>query len=586
MLTRLRRFFVLTTVVVAPVMAGCFVARTRSANVKPAPGGTSAVVPVGAPTDSTRKVAAAADSARKVDSAKAVAVSDTSAGTKATGAPPAKDAKKDSVAKKPARKAAPTSKPCVLDFTESPPETRITYLRFDSTNATTYIGGGLVGHCQGENNRISADSAEQFQLAGVLNLFGNVKYEEPGKIRITSTHATYFTREERLFADGNVFAFQIASGSTFNGPSIEYFRPTASRPGTKLIAPGNPTAVLIEKDSSGKAGVPVRINAASMTDVGDSLLFATGNVVITREGLVGRSDSATFDKVTELARLIRNANVVNQDSARKFTLTGDTIDLYSKERQLNRVMALHNATAINSDVKIQSEKIDLRLKAQKLEHAYAYGRGRAKAKTPQQEIVADSLDIAMPDQRVSELHAVGKAVATGVPDTIKIKSDDRDLLRGDTVIAYFDSARFSGDTAQPKVHEIRALGNASSLFQVASKEGPTFPPALNYARGKTILLQFDSGLVRDVLVDSAASGLYLEPAVDSLSDSSKKKTTMRTSPAIPARRRGPGAVSAVQAAPAGRAPVAPQPSRLPNDVPIVAVPDSVFTPTALRRRYE
>ncbi len=522
------RSAVLLAVLVAPALAGCFGGRARgSTTTRPT---APAVVPVTS-ADSAKAAGAAADSIRQRDSLLVAARADSVRGD-STRSDSTRKAAADSVAAaattaKPARKAAPAAKQCVLDFSDSPPETRITYSRIDSTNATTYIGGGLVGHCQGEKNRISADSAEQFQLAGVLNLFGNVVFEEPGKMRIQAAHATYFTREERLIADGQVVALQMTSGSTFIGPSIEYFRPTAGRPESRLIAPGNPSATVVERDSTGKQGEPVRINAATMIDVGDSLLFAIGSVVITRGGLVGRSDSATFDKGSELARLIRNANVINQDTTQRFTLTADTINLFSRERQLERVLALHKATAVNSDVTIQAEKIDLRLKAQKLTQAFAYGTGRAKARTPQQEVVADSLDIVMPEQRVSEMRAVGTAVATGVPDTLKIKSDDRDLLRGDTVIASFDSAKVAGDTAQPRIRQIRALGNASSLFQIASKQGPTFPPSLNYARGKTILVQFDSGSVRDVTIDSTASGMFLEPAIDSLSDSTRSRPGRR-----------------------------------------------------------
>lgn len=522
-------------VAVVPAMAGCFAARSRTpANARPT---TPTTVPT-AKGDSAKTIAIVGDSTRKGDSTKTAITADSAKKLAAIATADSAARAADSIKALPKKKAAPPTKPCVLDFSESPPETRLTYMRIDSTNATTYIGGGFVGHCQGENNRISADSAEQFQLAGVLNLFGNVTYLEPGKIRIQSSHATYFTREERLYADGGVTAFQIGTGSSFTGPSIEYFRPTATRPASKLIAPNNPTATLIEKDSTGKPGVPVTINAATLSDQGDSVLFAIGSVTITRGGLVGRSDSATFDKTSELARLIRNAHVVNQDSSKRFTLDGDTIDLFSTNRQLTRVLSLHKAMVVNSDVNIQAEKIDLRLKAQKLSEAFAYGVGRAKAHTPTQDVAADSLHIVMPDQRVSEMRAVGTAVATGIPDTLKIKSDDRDLLRGDTVIATFDSAKFAGDTAQPRVREINARGNASSLFQVPSKQGPTFPPSINYSRGKAILVQFDSGQVRDVTIDSAASGAFFEPAADSLSDSTKKKTTRKGPTPPPTRRRG------------------------------------------------
>ncbi|MFO0095482.1 MAG: hypothetical protein ACK54K_14375, partial [Gemmatimonadaceae bacterium] len=147
---------------------------------------------------------------------------------------------KDSVAKakaKPARKPKPATRDCVLDFADSPPETRLLYSRMNDSISNTFIGGGFVGRCQGENNRLRADSAEQFQQAGIVNLYGNVTYEEPGKMQVAAAHATYFTREGRLYADGNVVATQLSTGSTFMGPSIEYYRSTPERPIARMVAP-------------------------------------------------------------------------------------------------------------------------------------------------------------------------------------------------------------------------------------------------------------------------------------------------------------------------------------------------------------
>ena len=431
--------------------------------------------------------------------------------------------KADSTTKKGAKKPEPVTKQCVLDFNDSPPETRMRYQRLPDSTGLTFIGGGFVGHCQGEKNQIKADSAEQYQATGILNLIGNVRYEEPGKLRFESQHATYFTKEERIFADGNVVATQLGSGSTFRGTSIEYLRPLAgARTTSRLIAPNRPTLQLLEKDSTGKPGPPVTVTATTMVDEADSVLFAWGDVQINRVALVGESDSASFDKTTEKARLIRSARITNRDKAEPFRMFGDTIDLYSSNRKLERVVARHNGNASNNDVVMQAEILDFRFDDQKIEKAYASGKGRAKATTTSQQLVADSLEIRMPDQHVREVKAIGKAVATGNPDTLKIKSDDRDILRGDTVTAWFDSIAVVGDTSQSaRIQQIHAFGNASSLFQIASKEGPKAPASLNYVRGQKIFVAFDSGQVRSVAVDSAASGLYLEPASDSLSDSTK-----------------------------------------------------------------
>jgi len=515
------RALVLPSVVLALAsIAGCRGARKAPAAApSAAPATTPATTPVAAPVAAPAPAAAApavpTDSAapKPVDSVKKTS---DSAGV-SPGARPADTSKTAAPRKKPAA----ASRPCVMDFSESPPETRLLYSRVSEGVSNSFIGGGFVGHCQGENNRLRADSAEQFQAAGIVNLYGNVVYEEPNKVQITATHATYFTREGRLYADGNVVATQLPTRSTFAGPSIEYFRSTPERPQARLIAPARSVATLIEKDSAGRTQPPTSVAANRFEETGDSLLMAWGDVQIDRESINASADSASFDKLTEKSRLIRTARIVNRDAARRFTLVGDTIDMYSTARQLDRVVARHKGIATSDELVLNAETIDMRLVKQQLSEAFAFGKGRAKATTPQQDVVADSLWIRMADKQVREVRAIGSAVAIGTPDTLRITTKDKDVLRGDSVLAFFDSSAAAvADTVNgAKLREIRALGNASSLFHLASSKGKSTPPAINYVRGVRIFVNFDTGAVRDVRVDSAASGVYLEPAPDSLSDS-------------------------------------------------------------------
>jgi len=569
------RALLLATIAVTVTVAGCRGIR-RDAPVAPSKPEA---------TDSAK--GAAADSAAKAiaDSIAKAAVADSAkTDTAKTDSAARVIAKADSAKKKtPPRKQPPASRPCVLDMTESPPETRLLYSRINETISNTFVGGGFVGRCQGENNRLRADSAEQFQAAGIVNLYGNVVYEEPNKMQITATHATYFTREGRLYADGNVVATQLATGSTFMGPSIEYFRSTPERPFSRLVAPSRSTATLIEKDSAGRKSPPTIVEANRFEDAGDSLLMAWGDVRIDREKINATSDSAAFDKVTEKSRLIRSARIVNRDTAQRFTLVGDTIDMFSKARKLDRVVARHKSVATRSDLILNAEVIDIRLKEQELEEAFAFGAGRAKATTPQQDVMADSMRIRLADKQVREVRAVGDAMALGSPDSLKITTKDKDVLRGDSIFAFFDStaadsaktaapapaaAAKSDSNTGPKVKEIRALGNASSLFHIASSKGRQAPPSINYVRGVRIYVNFDTGAVRDVRVDSAASGVYLEPAPDSLTD---------TLPATPANRRGRGA------APTSGRPPAPPPRRPPASSP-EPQPLALLSPADSRRR--
>lgn len=408
-----------------------------------------------------------------------------------------------------------TSRDCLLDFTESPPESRMVSNLLNDGSRTTFIGGGLIARCQGDPQRISADSAEQYQNVGILNLFGNVRFEEPGKIRVESPSAAYFTGEERLIAYGGVIATDLPSGSTFSGPIIEYFRSGSRRPVSRLYAPQRPTLRLVESDSAGNERPPVYITANQMEDTGDSLLVAWGSVEINREMILAQADSASFTKQNEKARLIRNAFVTSRDTAQPFRLVGDSIDMFSKDRVLERVIALHRASATSNDVSMRAERVEMRLDSQQVDRAWAFGPGRAYAETATQSLEADSIEIRMPAQVVQEVHAVGRAFAFGLPDSARIAEPERDVLAGDTILAAFDTLTTPPDTAPKSVlRRVTANGTASSRYQIPSNRGREFPPAINYVRGKRIVAEFRDGEMRTVEIDSQAAGVFIEPEPD------------------------------------------------------------------------
>ena len=466
-------------------------------------------------------------------------------------------------AKAPSKKKA--TKECLLDTQDSPPESRFTLTQASDSNSVLVIGGGFVGHCTGEKNTLKADSAEYFQVNGFVNLFGNVTYEEKAEFRVTSNHAIYFVKEGRLIADGNVNALQLKSGSTFVGPNIEYFRVVPDiREVSRLHAPNSPRVTIKQKDSTGKDLEPVTITAATMDDNGDSTLIASGNVTILRTDITARSDSANYNKPTGNARLIRQANIQSTNKDQAFTLAGDTIDLFTRDQILERVLAKHFGKAKSGEVNMSAERLDLLLVNRKISRAYVYGLGRAKADTKSQSLEADSMDILLPDQRIRELRAFGSAQAISRPDSMKMKSEENDVLKGDSVIAQFDSLKNPADTsAKAEIKRVVAMGNASSKVQIASRQGREFPPAINYIRGKYLVVQFDSGQVRLVAVDSAASGGYYEPVIDTLPKDSSKAKPRRPPPvvAIQQARSKPSMPLPNPVPPTIRASVAMLPSR-------------------------
>lgn len=515
----LRLLALLSPVVVAACLGGRGTRRPAATPPVQAPARTDSVTPIAvAPpvSDSSARANATRDSLFRVSDSLQKLFADSA--TKVSTKPPAK----------PGARKKPT-KECILDIGQMP-DTRFNYARLNDSSSQIMVGGGFVGHCSGEKNNLRADSAEYYETNGILNLYGNVTYDEKAEFKVTANHAVYFLNEGKLYADGNVIATQLKSGSMFTGPNIEYFRVMPDiRTTSRLYAPNSPLVFINQKDSAGKALPPIRVGASVMQDNGDSVLLAWGSVNITRTDIVGRGDSASFDKPSGQARLIRAANIQSTSKEQPFTLSADTIDMFTTDSVLDRVLAKHLGRAVSGEVTMRAERLDMRLVDRKINRAYAFGPGRAKAETKGQTLEADSMDILIPNQRIKELRAFGTASAVNKPDTLKMKSEESDILRGDVIIAEFDSTRAATDTAaKSQIKKVTADGNASSKVQIASRQGPKFPPAINYIRGKHLIITFDSGQVKDIAVDSSASGQYFEPVADSLADS-----TLRTRPRRP-----------------------------------------------------
>jgi len=401
---------------------------------------------------------------------------------------------------------------CDLDFVNKPgnPANIITD---PSGKRITYLGGGIIAHCIGQGNTLTADSAEYYEAEGRLYLVGNVHYTEP-RAKVDSHTMTYYQNDDHLHAEGDVVAVQ-SNGSTLRGPVADYYRSTPQRPLARMFAPGRPTVTLIQKDTSGRGRPPdtAHVIANQIVMEGDSLVYASGRVEITRPDLLATGDSAFMDSGRDFARLMRQPSVKG-NGTRAFTLTGGVIDVYSRNRQVERVVATPNGHALSKDLELVADSIDLRMQNNQLERAMAWGKSRAHAVSPEREIIADSIDAIMPGQRIREVRALRKAYAESNPDS-GVVSTQRDWMRGDTIVAHFDSVVTADTSSKPKIREIVAEGNARSFYQMKNSKGPQTEPTVNYVVGRIIDIMFEEGKVATVTVTEKATGVLIEPAAAS-----------------------------------------------------------------------
>lgn len=413
-----------------------------------------------------------------------------------------------------AKPASPArvSERCLLDMLNTD-LTRSQAIRDPLTGRyTTYLGGGVVAVCPRQSIRITADSAESYEQAGVYYLIGTVRYREP-KVSLDSDRLTYFRTDERVLVEGNVVAVTDDS-SSMTGPRVEYFRAVRGvRQTSRMVATSRPTLRTFETDSLGRRQPdPVVLVADQIIGEGDTLFTATGRVELTRVDLLAKGDSGQLNKMRQTSRLMRNP-VVESRGRDPFTLVGRVIDVFGRSRQVERVLALDSAVATSEDLTLRSDTLDLRISSNLLERAFAWGT-RARAVTRDRNIEADSLDVRMPGQEIRQLHAIGDAYAETVPDTARIASSERDWLRGDTIIAWFDSTTARDSTESPTLRMLLSSGDASSFYQVPDNQGRKDKPGLNYVKGRQIRVNFDDREVQTVTVIDQARGIFLEARPD------------------------------------------------------------------------
>ena len=392
------------------------------------------------------------------------------------------------------------------------PDTRLNSVKLPSGEYNTFVGGGLIVTCPSRGITLKSDSAELYGDEKRDFLVGHVSYDEP-RLSLTSDFLTYYTSEERIVAQGNVHG-RLPTGSTLVGPLVDYKRLVPRlRARAQTLATGRPTVTIVQRDTSGKEQPPINVVANTIFMDGDSLIYGSGSVQITRPEVNSTSDSSFINTGTEIMQLLGNP-VVNGTKSRPFRLVGERIDLFSSNKKLQRVLSRSKAQANSQDLILRADTIDLRIREDSLERAYAWGPSRAHANSPTQNMVADSLDVQMPSQRVREVHALHKAFAEGRADSTSFRADTTNWLRGDTIVAYFDTIPPIDTTKGPAIRKLVSTDSAEAFYNLAPQDTALHRPAINYVKGRVITISFVEQKVSQIAVVGKVAGIYLEPSAD------------------------------------------------------------------------
>ncbi|MBI2536380.1 MAG: hypothetical protein HYW06_05315 [Gemmatimonadetes bacterium] len=325
----------------------------------------------------------------------------------------------------------------------------------------TYAGGGVWASCRGRPLSMRADSAAWYSERDKVDFIGRVHFRD-STTTLASRTATYFPRDERLEAYGDVRLLNLETGSRLDGPALIYWREAPGvRDTAEMLATRRPTVRY--RSAGDTAAEPYVIVGQQVRLRGADRTWAGGNVTVERSDFASRADSAELDLAAGRGAFRGHAEVQGR---------GDTIAFDIVNEQIERGTAWGDSS-------------------------------RPNALSQRHTMRADSVALDTPGQRLEELRGYGQAVATAARDSL---DGEPDWVAGDSLVARFDST--SG--GERIVTSLEARGRARAYYRVYEADGVTLA-GINYSRGRHIVAAFDERGVQRVRVVGEGDGVYLEP---------------------------------------------------------------------------
>ena len=261
--------------------------------------------------------------------------------------------------------------------------------------------------------------------SGRLELLDGVQGVE-GEKRIDADRAIYHRDTQVIQARGRVRGSDEASRIVLRADSVDY-----DRRSKEARATGNP--VLESRDPKGELtelrAITLRLNTESR------VAEAIDSVTIQRDTLRARADYALYDDRADRGWLLGSPRAWDDET----TITGDTLEVWSRERELVRFVVRGNAV------------IDY--------------QGRSPANVGEaSRIVGERVDVHFTDEDIDSLVAVGRAVNdyTAVPRSGKTSESNR--AEGDSITVVFRDR---------KVDRAVVRGSARGEYHFAVDTGDT-----------------------------------------------------------------------------------------------------------------
>ncbi len=196
---------------------------------------------------------------------------------------------------------------------------------------------------------VTSEYGQYFIGPKIASFRTNVTVRDTGSV-LTSDSLTYFRIEKRSVAERNVAIYNKQDDATIYGEHFENFAPQQFSRMT-----GQPSLVQFDRDVRGRIDTLV-VRCRVMESYQDSMrrLVAIDSVEIVRSDLAAIGGHATFFTVGD-SILLRQIPVVWY---RQSQVSGDSINVYLKERALHIVAVLGNAFAISQNDTLRPRRFD------------------------------------------------------------------------------------------------------------------------------------------------------------------------------------------------------------------------------------
>lgn len=361
-------------------------------------------------------------------------------------------------------------------------------------------GGGVWASCHGRPTRMRADSGAYYSERERVDFVGHVHFRD-STVTLDSQRASYFTRDERLEAYGDVHLVNLETGSQLDGSALTYWRAApGARDTAEMLATNRPT---VRYRAKGDTAEPYVIVGQQVRLRGDDRTWAGGNVTIDRSDFRSQSDSAELNLGAGKGSFIGHAQVQGRGT-NAYSLSGRRVVFKMTDRKLSWAEAQGLGDATSSDWRLRADTIAFDVVREQIEHGTAWGDSlRPDARSVRYTMKADSVALDTPGQRLTELRGFGKAVSTAARDSL---DGQPDWVAGDSLIARFDTTA----AGERILTELEARGAARAYYRVFDADGSTLA-GINYSRGRRLQAAFDEKGVHRVKVLEGGDGVYLEP---------------------------------------------------------------------------